>query len=255
VNLLIHYIIYRFKAKGRHGIHSPFIYSFINNCLITKIDKNFLIQRKLLFKRLKNNSEFIQVKDFGAGSKSLGEKRKISTIFSTSSSKGKFSLLLYRITKHYSPKNILELGTSLGVGSIHLSQGNNNANTTTIEACPATHAQAQENFKQFRFSNINSIQATFDDYLDSYSSEKFDLVFIDGHHDGNALIKYLEKLKPFTHNDTLFILDDIRWSESMFSAWKKIISDPYYNVSIDLFRMGIVTPRNQQKKEHFHLKF
>lgn len=30
---LIEFIKYRLKAKTRHGIHSPFVYAFIDNCL------------------------------------------------------------------------------------------------------------------------------------------------------------------------------------------------------------------------------
>lgn len=29
----VQYILYRTKAKTRHGIHSPFVYAFIDNCL------------------------------------------------------------------------------------------------------------------------------------------------------------------------------------------------------------------------------
>lgn len=38
------YIKYRLKAKSRHGIHSPFVYAFIDNCLGKK-SKNSLEQR------------------------------------------------------------------------------------------------------------------------------------------------------------------------------------------------------------------
>ena len=56
------------------------------------------------------------------------------------------------------------------------------------------------------------------------------------------------------HNDTMIILDDIRWSSSMINAWKEITSSIDYHVSIDLFRMGIILPRKQQIKQHFVLK-
>lgn len=251
MNIVLHYIKYRLKAKGRHGVHSPFVYSFVNECLTTKVAKNFLFLRKKLFNNLKKNDLFIDVDDFGVGSKSLGKKRKISSIFATSSSRGKYSLLLYKLSNYYKPKNILELGTSLGIGSIHLSFGNQNSVITTIEACKNTLGYAETNFKFINEKNIYPILSTFDIYLDNYSGEKFDIVFIDGHHDGIALLNYLEKLKPHTHNDTLFILDDIRWSNSMFDAWITITKDPFYNVTIDLFRMGIISQRKQQEKEEF----
>lgn len=36
VHSFTEYIKYRLKAKTRHGIHSPFVYAFIDNCLGSK---------------------------------------------------------------------------------------------------------------------------------------------------------------------------------------------------------------------------
>jgi hypothetical protein len=57
------------------------------------------------------------------------------------------------------------------------------------------------------------------------------------------------------HNDTLLILDDIRWSKSMLNAWKEVCNSDSFHVSIDLFRMGIITPRSQQTKQHFVFRY
>jgi predicted O-methyltransferase YrrM len=254
MNLIFEYFKYRIKAKGRHGIHSPFVYDFVNKCLTTKMDKKFISIQKKLFKNLKTNHTTININDFGAGSKKLSNERSISSIFSNSSSKGRYGKLLYSIANYYHPKNILEFGTSLGIGSIHLSAGNKLANIITVEGCQNTFLIAKKNFEITNSTNVNPLLSTFKGFLDNYSGDKFDIIFIDGHHDGLALIDYLTKLKPLTHNDSLFILDDIRWSDSMFKAWNLIVNDPYYHVSIDLFRLGIILPRHQQTKEHFTIK-
>ena len=254
MNILVEYINYRFKAKGRHGIHSPFVYSFLNECLSTKIDKKFKNSRKNLFKNLKNDNSIIEISDFGVGSKKLGLSRKISKIFSTSSSKGKYGDFLYKVVNYYKPKSILELGTSLGIGTIHISYGNPESKIITVDACINTSNRAIQNFNSLEIKNITTIQSTFTDFINTISEEKFDLIFIDGHHDGKALLEYIQLLLPFSHNDTLFILDDIRWSKSMFEAWNEIIKNENFHLTIDLFRMGIIMMRNQQEKEHFILK-
>lgn len=254
MNILIKYIKYRYKSKNRHGIHSPFVYTFVNECARIKVTEKFLTLRKNLFNQLKSDETKIEISDFGAGSKKLSNIRTISQIFTTSSSKGKYGLLLYKISNFYHPENILELGTSLGIGSIHFAKGNENSKITTLEACKNTFEKAKQNFKDLDISNIHPINQTFQSYLENLKDEKFDLVFIDGHHDGEALIRYLNILKNFTHNDTLFILDDIRWSDSMFRAWESIKNDDYYNLTIDLFRMGIISCRKQQEKEHFTIR-
>ena len=254
MNILVEYINYRFKAKGRHGVHSPFVYTFINECLSTKIDKNFKNSLKNLFKNLKNDNSIIEILDFGVGSKKLGSTRKISKIFATSSSKGKYGDLLYKLSYYYKPQSILELGTSLGIGTIHFSFGNPESKITTVDACKNTSNTAIKNFNTLKIKNILQIQSTFTNYINSISNEKFDVIFIDGHHDGKALKNYIQQLMSFSHNDTIFILDDIRWSKSMFEAWDELIKNKEFHLTIDLFRMGIIMKRIQQEKEHFILK-
>ena len=251
MNLALEYIKYRWNSKGRHGTHSPFVYDFVDKCMQISLDENFLEEREKLFKSLKADNRTITIEDFGVGSKKLSNERQISQLFKTSSSKGKYGNLLYQLSAFYKPKRILEFGTSLGIGSIHFSKGNSDSNIGTVEACRATRNEALGNFSKLNCKNIESIHTTFSSFLESYSGEKFDIVFIDGHHDGTALKNYLELLNPHTHNDTLFILDDIRWSNSMFSAWKEICNSQDYHVTMDLFRMGIILKRMQQVKEHF----
>ena len=252
---MFEYINYLRNAKGRHGTHSPFVYEFVDKCLNENVNSDFIKDRNLLFKSLKTNNNSIIIKDFGVGSKRLSNERKIADIFNTSSSKGKFGKLLYQLSAYYKPKRILEFGTSLGIGSIHLSKGNKTSHILTVEACEATHLEARKNFKQLNCLNVESVKSTFDEFLLSYSGEPFDLVFIDGHHDGEALKRYLNQLDLLTHNDTIFILDDIRWSNSMLEAWKSIVVSSKFHVTMDLFRMGIVLKREQQEKEHFTIKF
>ena len=255
MNILSEYISYIFKAKGRHGTHSPFVYQFISECLKTNMDNNFVLERKNLFNYLKNEKKPIEITDFGAGSKRLGNIRSVKSIFKTNTSKGKYGVLLYKITKFYKPKNILELGTSLGVGSFHFSKAKNDSKIITLEGCSEIYNNAVKNLNNTNCKNVNCINSTFKEYLTENTDQKFDLIFIDGHHDGQALLNYLELLKENSHNDTIFILDDIRWSDSMLTAWNKIIQSTEYNLTMDLFRMGIIIQRKQQVKEHFIIRF
>jgi predicted O-methyltransferase YrrM len=246
-------IKYYLTAKGRHGIHSPYVYDFTDKCLKLDVDLDFIGKRNELYNQLLTSKQKILVNDQGSGSKKLNKQRKVSEIFKFSSSKGKYADLLFKISKYYKPNTILELGTSVGVGTIHLQAGNPNSKIITVEACSETLRIAQSNFQLFDYS-IETKNYTFNYFLENLQNNVFDLIYIDGHHDGQALLNYLNLLQKHIHNETIILLDDIRWSESMINAWREIYSSSAYHVSMDLFRMGIIVPRNQQTKQHFTIK-
>ncbi len=253
MNIVFEYIKYKWNAKGRHGIHSPFIYDLVDRVFKIDFSTSNLALLNTTFKKLKNNKKVITIKDFGAGSHKLGNQRSIQQIFKISSSKGHYGRILFQLSNYFQPKKILEFGTSLGIGTLHFHLGNPTIQITTVEACPETLSFTQD-FLKDKVSNVNFIESTFRDFLNQISSEKYDLIFVDGHHDGKATIEYMQKLEKHSHNETIFILDDIRWSDDMFKAWNSLKNSNNYNVSIDLFRMGILIPRKQQVKEHFVLK-
>ncbi len=253
VNLVFEYIKYKWNAKGRHGIHSPFVYNLVDKVFKLDFSNSSQMVLKQSFKSLEKNKNLITIKDFGAGSHKLGSQRSIQEIFKVSSSKGHYGKILFQLSNHFQPMQILEFGTSLGIGTLHFHLGNPDSQITTIEACPETLNFARD-FLKDKVTNVNFIESTFSDFLNQNSTEKYDLIFVDGHHDGKATLDYMRKLESHSHNDTIFLLDDIRWSDDMFEAWNILLNSEKYNVSIDLFRMGILIPRKQQVKEHFILR-
>ncbi len=135
--------------------------------------------------------------------------------------------------------------------------GYQGAEIISVEGSPEIAAIAGENMKAFASNpqNIDLVVSSFSDYLSRLDDNTFDLVYIDGHHKGEALCSYLDQIIPHTHEQTLFLLDDIRWNDDMFKAWNKLIADGRFHVSIDFFRMGLLSRRPTQAKEHFILTF
>lgn len=251
MNIFFEYIKYRWNAKAQHGIHSPFVFNLMKdtfNVVPSPKEKTLITH---FASKQNTNRKAINIEDHGAKSKRLRENRSIKQIFKTSSSHGKYGILMYKICKYFKPKNILELGTSIGMGSLYMQLGAPNCDIISIEGCPETYATAKENLKNYPIRLINE---TFENAIKGFKKEKFDLVFIDGHHDGVALQNYIEALGAFTDENTLFVLDDIRWSDSMLDSWNELKSSSTYHLTMDFFRMGILVKRPNQVKEHFTLK-
>lgn len=254
MNFVSEYIKYLYNAKGRHGIHSPFVYDFVDVCLRRKPDAGFLSEMKVLANTLAADRTLVETEDSGAGSRKLGKVRPVSAIFKTASSKGVYARLLWQLARHYKPARVLELGTSLGIGTAHLAAGDPGAEVFSVDACGNTLALAQSTLDRLAVGNVTLLHSTFDAFFAAAPREKFDLVYIDGHHDGKALQRYMSLLAPLTHDDTLFVLDDIRWSDGMLAAWRELSAREDFHLSMDLFRMGILARRSGQVKEHFTVR-
>jgi len=200
----------------------------------------------------------IKITDFGAGSHiNKSTTRKIKDIAKNSAKNSKFGELLYRITKFYSPKNILELGTSLGISTLYLAKAEEKAKVYTFEGCPETSKIAQQNFKKMEAKNIISVLGDFEDTVKEklHQIKSIDLVFIDGNHQQEPTISYFEQCLNYANNNTIFIFDDIYWSKGMEGAWEYIKSHQRTTLSVDLFYVGIVFIKSELSKENYILRF
>lgn len=218
------------------------------------MDKNFLTARKKWLQKIKKEKEQFKIIDLGAGSKQMGTTRSVSDLAKKASSKGLYGEILWKIAHHYKPELMLELGTSIGTGSIHLKAANPSGHLITVEGCDAILSRATQQFDTWKLSGITTICSSFDDFVKLPAIGKYDLIFLDGNHSGKATMHYIDSLFDQTHNNTVFILDDIRWSKDMWDCWKYLASDPRFHVSIDLGRMGILWRREEQTKEAFTIR-
>lgn len=247
--MIFEYIHYRWKANFIPKVDNETSTKIINCIQRASIQLPFETQLNSIRKRTKKDTRLIEVADFGAGSKKLGGKRKINAIYKQSTSSLKFQRILYQITKEFQYKHVLEMGTSLGFTTVFLSSGTPDGTITTVEACPQTALEAKRLFDKNHYTNIELVNSTFEDFFKNIPKESWDLVFVDGHHDGKALLQYIQTLKPNLKENALLVLDDIRWSTGMLNAWKSLLNDTDFPNQFDLFRMGILVFSNQKTGE------
>lgn len=254
---MLHYYIHASNGKG-HGIHSPFVFDFIQKVLNDNTQykdyKNIEAQRK----KLRQDDSFIEIEDFGAGSVVMKtNKRQISRIALTSLKPKKYGQLLYRIVKYYHPENIIELGTSLGITTAYLAAASDKK-VYTLEGAPAIAKKAGENFVALNIKNIDLVLGEFENSLpDILSKINYPaFVFIDGNHRKQPTLNYFYQLLKRSTELSIMVFDDIHWSLEMEAAWEQIKADPAVTLTIDLFFIGIVLFRKDFKvKQHFLIRF
>jgi len=249
------YFYFLLKSKNQHGIHSPFVYDLITKCFYDKKKYNEYDEIQNFRNQVFQNTNEIEITDFGAGSQVFkSNKRKVSAIAKNAGITFNRQKLLFRLIRYFNSKNILELGTSLGLGSSSMSFANPSNNIKTVEGCPNTSKIAQAFFNEFNLKNINLHSETFEDFFSKNPSDTYDLIYVDGNHHKESTLQYFKILLERINNNSVIIFDDIYWSSEMTAAWQEICQHPKVTVSIDTFYWGFVFFRKEQEKEHFTIR-
>lgn len=256
------YAVYYLNAKTKHGIHSPFVYDLVTRVLEDKTQYPAYTAVEKLRLALLSNKLTTEVEDFGAG----GEKqrlyeRRVSDIAAKSAKPAKWGKLLYRLCRWFEVKNMLELGTSLGLSGAYQALGAKEKNPdyrfTTIEGSKNIAELARINLKDLGLDEVNVLIGEFDQVLPDFLKQTppLDWVYIDGNHRYEPTMRYFNAVLPHCHNHTVLVFDDINWSDEMIKAWEEIKANPAIHVTVDLFYIGLAFLRNEQVEEHFTVRF
>ena len=140
---------------------------------------------------------------------------------------------------------------------MYLAKALNSAKIYSFEGCPETIKIAEHNIKEQKVKNVSLVLGDFDTTLNNKLNkiDLIDLAFLDGNHTEKATIKYFEECLKHSHNNTIFIFDDIHWSKGMENAWNYVKQHKKTTLTVNLFFIGIVFIKKELSKENFTLKF
>lgn len=209
-------------------------------------------------KRLLKDRRSIVVTDYGSGGeKNKNRLRKVSDIARSSAIPRKYGKLLSNMCSAFGGSHIIELGTSLGISTLYLASGSGKATVHTLEGCPETSRIAAENFNNWTLSDIKMYCGPFDQTLGVIEREKFvpGLVFIDGDHRKESVIRYFYKVAEMSDDKTVIVLDDIHDTPGMNEAWIEIKNHNKVSVTVDIFRFGIVFFRKGIPRSDYIIRY
>ena len=260
VKLFLNYFVYLLTAKGikGHGIHSPFLFKLVTAVFNDKrYYKEFQIIDQARSLYFSNHAKIVQ-EDFGAGSKfSMTAEKKICDIARKASTQPKYGELLFKLVRFYQPKNIVEFGTSLGLGTLYLAMAAPKSEIISIEGSEELSLKARQMLKSLGINHVRVINGEFRMLAESGEvfDEPVDFVYFDGCHTKEMTLYLFEKMVLKAGESAVFVFDDIRWSAGMEEAWRQIIADERVALSIDLFQVGIVVFKKGISKQHIALKY
>ena len=260
IHNILSYLRWQLHARDRqgHSVHSPFLYSLITNQLHQSIKGDWVTGIERYRHQLLTDKHSIDVTDFGSGSRfGTGNTRRVCNIARHSSTSPRDGRLLTNLASAMQCRNILELGTNLGLGTLYLANSEHCKRVVTIEGCPTLSQMAEKGFNQLGISNITIINDRFETALTKALADmpSLDMLFIDGNHSYQPTIDYFTQCLPQAHNDSVFIIDDIHKDTEMERAWHEITENERVTLSLDFYTMGVVFFRSQLSRQTICLRY
>jgi predicted O-methyltransferase YrrM len=254
--LVFDYLTHFLYAGNEHSVHSPFLFNCYTKAIRTAKKNTFQPDIELLRKKLRNDPSPIRTIDYGAGSRKH-QPATISTVAKNSLKPKSQAQLLYQLVRFTKAQHILELGTSLGLTTAYLARGNEQSQVVSLEGNPDLANLAKNHLNQLGCNRVEVICGSFETQLEIALTKlpRIDLAFFDGNHRYTPTLNYFEQCLSKKHNDSLFIFDDIYWSNEMKKAWSTLRQHKDVTVSVDLFHLGLLFFRQEQKKQHFRLRY
>ncbi len=247
------FLDYKLNAVGKHSLHSPFVYRLNKEVLQQKTNEEAFNKIESLRSGLLLDNRVITINDYGAGSSvDASPKRSIRDMAKSGLSDAKFSKTLFHLSKFIQARTIVELGTSFGINALYLSESSLEGTVYSFEGCSETQEVAKQVIESAKVKNIHLIDGNIDKTLPDFvsSKQKIDLVYFDANHQYQPTMDYFNLLQPFSHQHSVFVIDDIYWSKEMTRAWKKLKQHPAVTLSIDIFDAGLLFFNNEFSKEN-----
>lgn len=232
---------------GGEGIHSPYLFYIVRMLMYDQHAYYCFVDIERRRAVMRSKQDTIRVEDFGTGGAHRGHvyTRTVGQIAKSSLESPRVGQLLFRLAAHLGheagrPLEIVELGTSLGITTAYLAAADSRNRVVTFEGCEAIAGIACKNWRRLGIENIELIEGNIDDTLHTYARTRVDLAYIDANHTEDATWRYFEYLLPMAGEKTIFVVDDIHHSRSMWRAWKKICAHPKVTTTMDLWHVGLV---------------
>jgi predicted O-methyltransferase YrrM len=254
------------KILSWRGIHSPFFFDLARHLegggkyVDIQYDKELvekLIKIEGLRRQLLRSTDEIYVDDYGAGSRVFKRKsRKVKKIARHVLQSKKVAFALLRVLIFWRNKGsgvkILEMGTSLGLTTAYLAASG--WEVETWEGCQQTANYARKNWKYLGCQDqIKCEVGTFKSLMDK-SQGGWDVVFLDGHHDKDATLDYVETLKTKLRPGGAILVDDITWSQGMKEAWSELLEDSHWNATMTWRGKGWLFNRDGEIEQYLKLR-
>lgn len=243
------------RHRGGYGVHSPFAFNLITKVINERCSYYSFYDIELLRKQLLFRDQQITYPD--RQQKGQIRRRTVGEIVEREAIKPRHGALLFRLTNYFKPKNILQLGPSMGLSTLYLTSYASGLNCIALENVPEFAAIARMAFEKEGKNPIDLRTGTYTDLLPKAleDMEKIDFVFFNTLYEQQNNLWLFNECMKHIHEDTIFVLEGIKASHKMRRLWQEICARPEVTVTIDLYSMGIVFFNKKLHKQDYIVYF
>ena len=236
-----------------YGIHSPYLFNIARTILPSSEPYYVFEPIEALRRQLLMDTRMVYVEDYGTG---RSGSRQVREIARTSLKPRREAQLLMRLGVMQGARELLELGTSLGITSAYMASVDSRAHLTTFEGASELAKIARAGWRQLGIQNITCIEGDINRTLPKWTPDRpLDFVFIDANHTGDCLMRYFETTQALSSKHAIFAIDDIHASRDMEQAWLRICKHKNVSSTIDLYTMGLVFFDPNFEKRTYRIRF
>ena len=232
-------LLYRsIRYRKGFGVHSPFVFN-----LITKV--------------IEEKCSYYSFYDIELLRKQLLQTRSIGEIVKREAIRPKHGALLFRLTNYFKSRNILQIGTTMGLSTLYLTSYATGLRCIVLENIPEFAAIARQAFAKEGRNPIDLRIGNYKDLLPQALNDinSLDFVFFNTLYEQQKNLWLFNECMKYVHNDTVFVFEGIKASRKMREFWKEICACPEVTVTLDLYSLGIVLFNKKLHKRDYIVYF
>lgn len=249
-------LLYRgIRYRRGYGVHSPFVFNLITKVIEERCSYYSFYDIELIRKQLLFRDNIIAYPD--RQQKGKLRRRTVGEIVEREAIKPKHGALLFRLTNYFKSKNILQLGSSMGLSTLYLTSYAPGLNCIVIENIPEFASIARIAFDKAARNPIDLHTGSYRELLPQALEKmnQIDFIFFNTLYEQQNNIWLFNECIKHIHNETIFVFEGIKASRKMREFWKEVCSRHEVTVTIDLYSMGIVFFNKKLHKRDYIVYF
>ena len=254
------YLKYKFFSRHRkaHGIHSPFLFKFINQVLLNKMEANELIMLNGSGRAAEIDPRFHLIDSCTIwGNLCTIEKKHQKEEISVWTVRNKFSNFLFNLYAFVDPEIVLEMGNGKGISAFCLSLPGDGRVKYIIEENGTIQKTSEDFYNKLNLSGVSYLQENQVDKIrvacENSKGNFLAMIHLDS--EMEVLPEYFKSLVNNYSSHSVIVCSGIHKSELSEQNWKILQQVDNVRLTIDLFYLGILFFKEELQKENYMINF